>query len=161
MCVNGEGPSRSYVDTGAKASGRFAGNEYHSPVKSSFCVELVSATDSGLVPGGPFEPRPAGDLGGVQGFIGQSALRQLDYTLDSPGRIRKGVHPLIYEGCQIALPGRAGTERFRFRLDSGTRYLVLPKAIAGWHGDGLLATGRIRKVAVCNSEGTIVLGMKR
>jgi Aspartyl protease len=147
--LNGQGPFRFLIDTGAQTNQVEAPIVRKLEIKPTFRVEVATATGNILVPGGRVAEVTLGpatasnqeflfsDLeaihtfsSSIKGVLGQEFLSHFDYLLDfSSRRILFGaVEPEgghrtqmdLIEGCPAV-----ETDRGRFILDSGTETAIL------------------------------------
>ena len=162
--VNGQGPFRFLLDTGAQSNQLEVGLAGRLGLRPSFQVELVTPSGVGRAPGGRVARvelgiAVAGDqeflftgLEGVralapdiQGVLGQEFLGRFDYLLDfEHGRLVFGATPP--DGPRTSVNLVAGrmtvpTSCGRLVLDSGTDTLILYRADGGGNGKIRTATG--------------------
>lgn len=158
--LDGKGPFRFLVDTGAQSTVVDVSMGGFEP---QYQVDSVTVNGSQLAPGRRMLLEFAGerlecvevlaqDLAavrerapGVQGILGQSALRRLDYRIDvKQGRIEFGASapagapttPFVWHADRMQIEGAIQGKRYRLDLDSGTSHLVLFERPPGWETTG-------------------------
>ncbi len=157
--IAARGPYRFAVDTGAESSIVDARLAAKLNLRPRYRVEMVTPAGTQLTPAvqeamqvGRRDLRAAEalvlPLENWDGVLGQSALRQLDYTIDTErGRVFFGEMPsgegkswevpLRYLGTRIAVEVEAGEETLSFVLDSGAGAILLVKRIGGFRTTGM------------------------
>ena len=150
--INGRGPFRFVVDTGAESCSVLPGVWEAAGLRAEYRVELVSSTGgSELVPAtkqatleaagvsaGQVEvlvhdlPAVRAVAPGVVGVLGQSFLRRFEFVLDyAEGSLRIGTRlegprlPLVRREHRMLVRARAGRRKLELVLDSGASNLVL------------------------------------
>jgi predicted aspartyl protease len=139
--INGAGPFRMAVDTGAQSTSVTPDTAAEIGLRPEFRVEHVTAAGSRLVPGGHTTVQTAGTeerrvetiicelpamktLGRIDGVLGQSWLQRFAYTIDYR-------HSLILlnaeapEGERIPLSWTDGRPAIPVRTDHSARWMVL------------------------------------
>lgn len=175
--IGPHGPFRFAFDTGAESTSIDAQLAQKLNLTPQYRVELVTAAASSLAPALRAELRTsAGKLPDTEaillplerqaGILGQSALRRLDYQIDSvESCVRFSVSPghgaiampLVYIQNRIAVPIRFGDKLEVLILDSGSNTLMLPMRFAGFqqhgfaqiqthNGSGQVPYGKIEKM---------------
>jgi hypothetical protein len=161
--LNGRGPFRFLIDTGAETNQVGTGIARQLELKPTFRTEVVTVAGSALVPGGRVAEVRLGNAvasgqefvftsmdaihmlsPGIQGVIGQEFLSHFDYLLDFAGRrIQFGAgEPEGGSRAELDLVnGRPvlETDHGRLVLDSGTRVAILFAGSVGKAG-GRVAT---------------------
>lgn len=154
--IGTDGPFRFAFDTGAESTSIDARLAQTLKLAPQYRVEVVTATASSLAPALRANFRTgAGSLpdteaillplSGLDGILGQSALRRMDYQIDnragrvlfnaSPGA-RALALPLVYVANRIAVKAQIGDRQFLLILDSGSNAVLLPTQPLGFRGEG-------------------------
>jgi hypothetical protein len=148
--LNGHGPYRFLLDSGAQANAVESGLALDIGLKATFGVEVATVAGVSLVSGGQINELRLGDIEvsgleflvhsldaihaldpTIRGVLGQTLLTRFDYLIDVQRRsLRFGEVPPrsgvridleVDEGGRILLPTNLG----RLALDSGTGILIL------------------------------------
>ncbi|MCC6539549.1 MAG: aspartyl protease family protein [Bryobacterales bacterium] len=173
--LNGLGPFRMLIDTGAEASLLRPDAAARIGARAQYRVEQVTAAGAALAPAGLVTVRVGGveDGGvetifapvaarGVDGVLGQSWLRRHAYLLDyRRGRVvLDGAPPA--EGVRVALREAAGRPCLAAQVDGETRELVIDSGASALvlFGEPVRRGGGQRATMVTHN-GTVEAGVGR
>jgi predicted aspartyl protease len=139
--LNGAGPFRMVVDTGAQSTSITPEAASEISLRPEFRVEHVTAAGSRLVPGGYTTIQTAGTeerrvetiicelpamrtLGRIDGVLGQSWLQRFDYTIDYRSSLIL-LNAEAPDGHRIPLSWTDGRPAIPVRTDDRARLMVL------------------------------------
>lgn len=189
--LDGKGPFRFVVDTGAQST---VIEQSLASFEPQYQVDLVTVNGSHFAPARRMLLEVAGErlecvevlaqdlaavrarVPDVQGILGQSALRRLDYRIDvKQGRIEIGARapagaaptPFVWHADRMQIEGAIEGKRYRLDLDSGASHLVLYERPPGWQATGqaelrtmagrsVVDFGAVRRMAVGTKAWTRV-----